>query len=189
MFYFTVLLHDVDCDCVATFLLLFLHCLVDVIKHLGHHRSKLIQHALAKVKEGVQHLLQPHTLQEARVSAGVVGIGGALLRQDVGVVQEGFLEGFVEPGAYPGDQGDAALHQRANLADEAVEGILDARNLGVRAVGALVHQDVPCLDGSLPGAKAPGHSAEQVLHLQHEKWWRLWLLSKRSQDHSKYNRI
>lgn len=142
---------------------------MDVIKHLGHHCSKLVQHALAKVKEGVQHLLQPHTLQEARVSAGVVGIGGALLRHNVGVVQEGFPEGFVEPGAYPGDQGDAALHQCAHLVRQAVEGILDACNLSVGAVGALVHQDVPCLDGRLPGAKAPRHSAEQVLHLQYEK--------------------
>ena len=157
---------------VFTFLLLLLHRLLDVLKPLGHHRSKLLHHTLAEVEEGLQNVLQSHPLQEAGVAGRVVGVRGVLLHQGVGVVQEGFLQDLVQPAAHPGDQLHAAVHQPPDPAAQAAEGLLDAVRLHVAVLGALVHQDVPCIQTGLFGAEAPRHSAEEVLHLQSEKRWR-----------------
>lgn len=111
-----------SCWCCRTFLGLLFHSFMNVIKHLGHHSSKLLHHTLAKVQERVHHLLQTHTLQKARVPCWVVGLGGGFLhQQEVGVVQEGSLEGFVEPIPHCGHQGDAPVHQHAHSAYEVIE--------------------------------------------------------------------
>lgn len=115
----------------TTFLLLLFHCLLEVIKHLGNHRSKLLHHTLAEVEEGFQHLLQAHTLQEARVPARIEGIEGGLFSQVVRFVHEGSLKGFVELAANPGDQRHAAVHQGTHFAHHTVEGIFNLGNIFV----------------------------------------------------------
>lgn len=154
-----------------TVLLLLLHGLRDAVKDLRHHSSELIQHALAKVVEGSQHLLQPHPLQEARVSAGTVGISGRLLHRAVRVLQECLLEDFAEFCAQPGGQRVSAGPQSADLIGQAGERFLDADNLGVCVVQVLVDQNVPSVSATLTltVAKAAGDSAEKVLNLKKKK--------------------
>ena len=149
--------------------LLFLHCPMEVIEHLGHHGSEFLHHTLAKVIEGVQHLLQAHALQEARVSSRVVGVGGALLRRNVADVQEGFPEHSVQPAAHPGHQSDAVVHHHVHLGDQAVEGVLHVVHLRLCGFGALVDQDVPGLQARFTGAKATGNPVEESLHLQYDR--------------------
>lgn len=153
---------------IITILLLLLHSLRDAVKDLRHHSSELIQHALPKVIEGSQHLLQPHPLQEARVSAGTVGIFRRRLHRGVQILQECLLEDFAEFCAQPGGQRVAAGPQSANLIDQAGERFLDADNLGVCVVQVLVDQNVPSVSATLTVAEAAGDSAEKVLNLKKE---------------------
>lgn len=151
----------------VTFLSLLLHSLIDIIKHLGNHSSKLLHHALSKVKEWLQHLLQPNALQEAGVAPRVVWIGSAFLWQFIGVVQESLLKDSVKPAAHPGDQSDAAVHQGPHLAHNSLERILNLNYIWFWFVRTLVHQDVSCLQRALSWTKASGDSLEKGFNLQH----------------------
>lgn len=149
-----------------TGLLLHLHRLRDAVKDLRHHSSELVKHALPKVIEGIQHLLQPHPLQEARVSAGTVGVIGRILCWGVQIIQERLLEDFAKLCSHPGGLHVTAGHQGADFIGQTVKRFLDADNLGVRVVDLLVDQDVPRVSAALTIAKAAGYSAKKVLHLK-----------------------
>lgn len=151
---------------IITVLLLLLHSLRDAVKDLRHHSSKLIQHTLPKIIEGSQHLLQPHPLQEDRVSAGTVGIFSHLLYRGVQIIQECLPEDFAEFCTQSGGQRVTAGCQSADLIDQAVERFLDANNLDVCVVKVLIDQNVPSVSTTLTVAKAAGDSAEKVLNLK-----------------------